>query len=179
MTVASRTGASSRSWRVAASFLEWLVAATVLMREAAVVLGAPLWRLLSRIRILARLSAWVGGLGRWSVVGVLALPLAVAEPLKLVGLYWCATGHLGWGVALQAAGHGLSLLLVERILVAGHVQLMTFRWFAALHGWFIQVRAAALTWPPILAAFEIAKAGKASVTAIWEGIRLKLSVFER
>ncbi len=177
MTAASRSGASSRLWRFAAWLLQGLVAAAVLMREAAAVLGAPLWRFLSRIRILAWLSAWVGGLGRWSVVLVLAVPLAVAEPLKLVGLYCCATGHLGWGLALQAMGHGLSLLLVERILVAGHAQLMTFRWFAALHDWFVRVRAAALTWPPVLAAFEIAKAGKASVTAVAQAIRGKLIVF--
>ncbi len=137
MTALSRNGASSRSWHVAETLVQGLVAAAVLMREAASVLGGPLWRLLSRIRILGWLSIWVGGLGRWSVLLVLAVPLAVAEPLKMAGLYWCATGHLGWGIALQAMGHGLSLLLVERILVAGQAQLMTFRWFAALRGRFI------------------------------------------
>ncbi len=110
---------------------------------------------------------------------MLPVPLAVAEPLKLAGLYCCATGQLGWGIASQAIGHGLSLLLVERILVAGHVQLMTFRWFAALHGWFIRVRAAALAWPPLLAAIEMGKAAKASVKAVARGIRLKLIEFAR
>ncbi len=177
MRTESRRVASSISRQVAVWLLQGVVAAAVLMREAASVLGAPLWRLLSRIRILAWLSAWVGGLGRWSVLLVLAVPLAVAEPLKVAGLYGCATGHWVWGIALQAMGHGLSLLLVERILVAGHVQLMSFTWFAAAHGWFIQVRAAALAWPPLLAAREIAKACKASVLAVVQGIRLKLSGF--
>ncbi len=176
MTGRPGNAASSRPWRIAAALLRGLVAAAVLMREAASVLGAPLWRLLARIRILAWLSAWVGGLGRWNVLLVLAVPLAVAEPLKLAGLYWFATGHLVLGTALQAIGHGLSLLLVERILVAGHAQLMTFGWFASLHGWFSQVRAAALAWPPLLAALEIARATKASVIAAAKGIRLKLGV---
>jgi hypothetical protein len=149
------------------------------MREAASVLGAPLWRLLSQIRILAWLSAWVGGLRRWSVLLVLAVPLAIAEPLKLAGLYFCATGHLGWGVALQAVGHGLSLILVERILDAGHAQLMTFAWFATLHDWFIKVRAAVLARPFVLAAFEIAKAGKASVMAVVKTVKLRLGMFGR
>ncbi len=179
MTSVTKSDASSRSWHIAVSLLKGLVAAAVLMREAASVLGAPLWRFLSQIRILAWLSAWVGGLGRWSVLLVLAVPLAVAEPLKLAGLYGCATGHWGWGIALQAIGHGLSLLLVERILVAGHIQLMTFKWFAALQAWFIQVRAAALAWPPVLAAFEIARATKASVLAVAQDIRLKLGVLIR
>lgn len=174
-----RIGASHMVLRAAGALLRFIVAAAVLAREAVAVLGAPLWRLLARLRLLAWLAAWVGGLGRWKVLAVLAAPLAIAEPLKMVGLYALATGHFGWGVALQAAGHGLSIILVERILDAGHAQLMTFGWFALLHGWFTRVRAAALAWPPIVAAREIAKACAASVRATAHAIRLKLVSFGR
>jgi len=165
--------------RVAGAMLRMLVAGAVLVREAVAFLGAPLWRMLARLRLLAWLAAWVGGLGRWQVLAVLAAPLAIAEPLKVAGLYALAIGHFGWGVALQAAGHGLSFILVERILHAGHAQLMTFGWFASLHGWYARVRAAALAWPPVVAGRTMARECAASVLALAHGIRLKLRSFGR
>jgi hypothetical protein len=150
--------------RAATFALRLLLAAAILMREVAACVGGPLWRLIARLRLLAWLSAWVGALQRYSVLAVLAAPLAIAEPLKVAGLYALATGHVGWGVALQVAGHGLSLLLVERIIDAGHAQLMTFGWFAALHRAFVRVRAASLAWPPVRAAREAALAVASAVS---------------
>ena len=126
--------------------LRGLVAAGILLRDGVAWVGAPLWRWFARWRWLQRFSLWVATLRPWQVLALLAVPLAVAEPLKIAGLYALATGQLALGLVLQGLGHAVSLILAERILHAGHDQLMRYRWFAALHRWYGQVRAGVARW---------------------------------
>jgi hypothetical protein len=132
--------------RTVGALLRALVAVAVLMQECAARLGAPLWRWVGRLRLLASLARAVERLPPYGVLAALAAPFLVAEPMKAAGLYALATGRIAWGVGLQAAGHALSLLLVERILHAGLPQLLTLPWFAGLWTRFVRLRAAVTAW---------------------------------
>lgn len=160
--------------RLLGMMLRLAIGGAVLLREFAAWAGGPIWRLLSRIQLLKRLSNWVAGLPRWGVLLALAAPLVVAEPLKVAGLYALAIGQVFWGVALQGVGHGLSLLLVERIIDAGRLQLMSYRWFAIGYGWFERIRAAALAWPPVVAARLWARRMAASARLLAAEVRARL-----
>lgn len=97
------------------------------------------------------LAQWVATLPPWAVVLTLAAPIAVSEPLKLAGLYLLAIGQLKLGAILQVVGHGLSILLVERIVHAGLPQLLTYGWFAWGWGWIEAIRSSVAQWPLVVA----------------------------
>jgi hypothetical protein len=126
--------------------LRGILATGILLQEFVAFLGAPIWRALAALPLLATLARCVERLPAYGVLAVLAVPFLVAEPLKIAGLYALGTGHIAWGIGLQVAGHAISLLLVERILHAGLPQLLTLRWFAVIWGWFAQVRSAVGAW---------------------------------
>lgn len=144
--------------RIAGSrLLRGVVGVLVLAHDAIVWAGGPLWRFIARLRLLTLLAQWVSTLPRWAVLIVLLVPFAIAEPLKLGGLYVMATGQVTTGVALQLVGHALSILLVERILHAGLPQLLTWRWFASGWAWLMAIRDAVLAWPGVVATRRIAR----------------------
>ena len=62
---------------------------------------------------------------------LLAVPTAVAEPLKLVGLVGLEKGHWLGGIAILIGGYLLSLLLVNRIFRIVQPRLLALPWFAA------------------------------------------------
>lgn len=134
-----------------------VVGAAILLHDLLVWAGGPVWSFIARTRPLARLAAWVATLPRWGVLVVLALPLAVAEPLKLGGLLVMVRGQVTLGVGLQIFGHALSILLVERILHAGAPQLMTYGWFAWGWRYLDGVRRRVLAWPAVTAARAAAR----------------------
>lgn len=137
--------------------LRFLLAAAILVREAIATVGEPLWHWLAEIRLLERLSCWVMTLPPWGVVVAVSTPLALAEPLKAVGIYLMATGSPGLGFFLLALGYAVSLVLAERIMQAGRPQLMTYRWFAIGWAWFERFRAYVLSLPIVRAAHRLAE----------------------
>jgi hypothetical protein len=159
--------------RILAAPLRGVIALGILLRDLVAALGGPLWRALARWRPLVWLSARVAAMPRWGVLLTLAAPFSIAEPLKLVGLYVMARGHVALGVGLQIAGHALSILLVERIVHAGLPQLLTWRWFAWGWGWYEAIRAAVARWPIVVAAREATAAVARQVRAAlgrWRGV---------
>ncbi len=133
------------------SLLRGLVAAGILIHELVAYIGAPLWRYLAHIRLFERFLRWVETLPRWGVLALAVAPLAIAEPLKIGGLYLLATGHALSGIALLVIGYAVSLVLAERILHAGHGQLMTYHWFAVGWRWFERFRGYILSRPVVVA----------------------------
>ena len=129
-----------------------LVAAAILLREVVASLGAPLWRLIARLRLLTWLSAWVQKLPPWGVVSALVSTLVIAEPPKLIGLYLLATGHVLSGTLMLGSGYAISLILAERIMHAGNAQLMSYCWFALASTWLADFRRYVLSRPLIEAA---------------------------
>lgn len=152
--------------------LRWAVAVAIIARDLVAWAGGPLWRWIAGLRPLAMLARWVATLPPWGVLVALAAPLAVAEPLKLGGLYFLALGQIKLGAVLQVLGHGLSILLVERIIHAGLPQLLTYGWFAWGWGWVEAIRAAVMGWPIVRTAREAAHAAALGARAFVRDVRL-------
>ena len=105
--------------------LDLLVGFFVLLDELARPIYRPLLRWFAGLRIVARAEVWIAGLPPYGVLALLAVPFAVAEPLKLLSLVLLARGAWFGGIVLMAIGHLTSFLLVERIYHAGRAQLLT------------------------------------------------------
>ena len=159
--------------------MRFVVALAIIARDLIAWAGGPLWRWIARLRLLTLLSNWVATLPRWAVLLALAAPIAVSEPLKLGGLYLLAVGQFKLGVLLQMVGHGLSILLVERIVHAGLPQLLSYRWFAWGWRWYEFIRESVMAWPLVVATRQAARDVAAQARRIardarmWVGARVR------
>jgi len=77
---------------------------------------------------------------------VVAVPLAIVEPLKLVAVVIAGSGHWITGTVTIGCAYALSLLLVERLFLIVKPKLLTLRWFATLWKWFVATRGTVLGW---------------------------------
>ena len=106
----------------------------------------PLIRRLASLRIMRKLEETVAGLPRPLVLVALAVPFAIAEPLKLVGLLLFADGQFWAGLVVTAFAHLMSFVFVERIYHAGREKLLSYPWFAWIMGQVTRVRDKVLGW---------------------------------
>lgn len=120
--------------------VDLVVGLVIVLDELARPLYRPLLAWLGSFRVVARIEAAIGRLPPYGVLALLAVPFAVAEPLKLVALVLLARGALPAGIALMAFGHLTSFLLVERVYHAGRRQLLTIGWFARCMAWLDRIR---------------------------------------
>ena len=107
------------------------------MRKAARFIWTPLRR-------------WVQGLGPYASLAVVAVPLAIVEPLKLVAAVVAGSGHWVTGTVTIGCAYLVSLFFVERLFVIAKPKLLTLHWFAVGWSWFVAMRAKALAlikWP--------------------------------
>lgn len=107
-------------------------------------LGRPLYRpliaWLASLRLVLRIEAWIAGLPPYGVLLMLALPFAIAEPLKLVALVMLARGAWLSGIVTMALAYLGSFVLVERVYQAGRAKLLTIGWFARCMAWLENLR---------------------------------------
>jgi hypothetical protein len=115
--------------------LDLVVGFVILLDELGRPLYQPLIAWFASLRLVARLEAAIGRLPPYGALLALALPFAVAEPLKLFALLLLAKGAFLAGLVTLAASHLGSFLLVERVYHAGRAQLMTIGWFARCMAW--------------------------------------------
>jgi len=109
------------------------------MRKAARIIWTPIRR-------------WMQGLGPYTSLVVVAVPLAIVEPLKLVAAVVAGTGHWLTGTITIVCAYLVSLFFVERLFVIAKPKLLTLPWFAAGWNWFVALRGKALAlikWPPV------------------------------
>jgi hypothetical protein len=116
------------------------LAVFIVLDEALRPLYRPLLRRLANLRVMRRLEEAVAALPRPLVLLALAVPFAVAEPLKLIGLLLFARGQFWAGLGVTAIAHLMSFVFVERIYHAGREKLMSYRWFAWIMGQVVRVR---------------------------------------
>jgi len=83
-------------------------------------------------------------LGPYASLCVLAVPLLIVEPLKLLALVIAGSGHWITGTITVACAYALSLLVVERLFLIVKPKLLRLRWFASLWRWFVAARGAVL-----------------------------------
>jgi hypothetical protein len=74
------------------------------------------------------------------ILGVLALPFAIAEPAKILALYLMATGHAFIGLLVLAGAYFISLVIVERLFRGCRTKLLTIPWFKAAWQWLMALR---------------------------------------
>lgn len=78
------------------------------------------------------LRAWIEGLAPYQSLALLAVPVCLIEPLKLVAVAIAGEGHWTTGTLVIAAAYAGSLFLVERLFIIVKPKLLKLRWFARL-----------------------------------------------
>ncbi|AZO76587.1 MULTISPECIES: hypothetical protein [unclassified Bosea (in: a-proteobacteria)] len=120
--------------------LDLVVGLVILLDELLRPLYRPLIARFASLRLVARLETAIGRLPPYGALIALAIPFAIVEPLKLLGLLFLARGAFTAGIVTTAIGHLAGFLLVERVYHAGRAQLLTIPWFARIMGWIDAIR---------------------------------------
>lgn len=163
--------------------VDLVVAFVIVLDELVRPLYRPLLAWLGAFRLVARLEAAIGRLPPYGVLAMLAVPFAVAEPLKLFSLLLLARGAWLSGIVTMALGHLTSFVLVERVYQAGRAQLLTIPWFARCMEWLDRIRQVVVervkqtgawrrAWALARAVRERARSWLARIRASWRSISL-------
>jgi ABC-type transport system involved in cytochrome bd biosynthesis fused ATPase/permease subunit len=91
-------------------------------------------------RYLRYLRRRIEKLGPYPSLFLLAVPLAVVEPLKLATLFMVGSGHWITGSIAMLCAYAVSLLLTHVLFKIVKAKLLTLPWFAALWTWFVDTR---------------------------------------
>jgi hypothetical protein len=98
------------------------------------------------LTLLASLRRRIQALGPYQSLALLAVPLAAAEPLKLLALYVAGGGHWLTGTGMMIGAYAASLLIVERLFRVVKPKLLMLGWFATLWGLWVAVRNRVIPW---------------------------------
>ena len=85
-------------------------------------------------------------LGPYASFCLLAVPLAIVEPLKLAALFIMGDGHLIVGTLSILCAYACSLFLTERVFVIVKPKLLKLPWFASIWRPFARLRGRMLRW---------------------------------
>ena len=80
-----------------------------------------------------RIHGWIDGLNRYAALSLVVVPLAILEPVKPLGFYLTAKGHLVSGGSLIAMGEIVKVTLVEQVIEITKPKLLSFHWFAWMY----------------------------------------------
>jgi hypothetical protein len=78
--------------------------------------------------------------------GLLAVPVCLIEPLKLIAVAATGEGHWITGTAMIIAAYLGSLVVVERLFKIVQPKLLMLPWFAKIWGSFLSFRDKAAGW---------------------------------
>jgi hypothetical protein len=98
------------------------------------------------MRIPGSIQRFLKGLGPYQSLSILAVPLAIVEPLKLVALFVVGGGHFIAGVLVMICAYAGGLFITERLFVVLKPKLLTLLWFAVAWQWFVAVRDKLICW---------------------------------
>lgn len=171
MTETDKQAAVRRSVFLAA---EAVVVLYIVLDEIVAPLFRPLLKWLARLRFVIRLQYLVAALPPYLILGLLAFPLAFAEPAKIYALYLMSMGHFPGGIATMAAAYFVSLVIAERIYRAGREKLRTIVWFAKLVDWLTSIRSHLLAWARTTRVWAFSAKLKRHARAILAKLRLRL-----
>ncbi|MCZ8040890.1 MAG: hypothetical protein O9330_00285 [Beijerinckiaceae bacterium] len=155
--------------RLLFAILRAVLTVVIVFDEIARPLYRPLVDWVASLRIVARAEAVIARQSRLAILALLAVPFAIAEPLKLLGLVMMADGRFRTG--LFAFAHLVSFLLVERIYHAGREKLLTYGWLNWLMTLLDRLRRRALDWVRSSAAYAFARRARDAARAWWRGLR--------
>lgn len=151
--------------------LRAVITVFVILDEFLRPLYRPLLRRLAELRVMRRLEETVAALPRPLVLLALAIPFAIAEPLKLFGLLLFARGQFWAGLVVTAFAHLMSFVFVERIYHAGRDKLLSYRWFAWIMGQVVRVRDNVLGRVRATAAYALAMRTRDAARNWWRTMR--------
>ena len=157
--------------RVLFAILRAMLTVVIVFDEIARPLYRPLIDWVASLRIVARMEAVIARQSRLAILALLAVPFALAEPLKLLGLVMMADGRFRTGLVVFAFAHLVSFLLVERIYHAGRDKLLTYGWLNWLMTLLDRLRRRALDWVRSSAAYAFAIRARDAARAWWRGLR--------
>jgi hypothetical protein len=120
--------------------LHVLVGGAVVATEVVRPLYRPFSELIVRPAFSRTLLERAGRLPPYGILALLAVPFLGAEPLKIVGVYWMATGQPLAGATLLVVAYGTSLIVVERLYAAGRDSLLTIGWFETTMSLVVAIR---------------------------------------
>lgn len=149
------------------AILRAVITVFIILDELLRPLYRPLLRRLAELRVMRRLEDIVAALPPPLVLLALAIPFAIAEPLKLFGLLLFARGQFWAGLVVTAFAHLMSFVFVERIYHAGREKLMSYRWFAWIMGQIVRVRDSVLGWVRGTPAYGLAMRTRDAVRNWW------------
>lgn len=98
------------------------------------------------MRIARKLRRWIEHLGPYPALLIVAVPLAIAEPLKVAAMFVLGGGHWMVGVIVMICAYAISLFITERLFVIVKPNLLKLPWFAIAWSWFVAIRDKALRW---------------------------------
>ena len=169
MTEPQPSGALATIRRAAIVMGQGLLSILILLDEIVRPIYRPLTRWISERRVVALTEAAIGRLPPYAVLALLAVPFAVAEPLKLVGVVLIGRGQIGFGALVLILSYLASFLIVERIYHAGRAKLMTIGWFAKVMNLLAQLRAKVLDWLKASPVYIAIKRTRDAVRNWWRG----------
>lgn len=85
-------------------------------------------------------------LGPYQSLMLLAVPLCVVEPLKLVAVAVAGKGHWITGTGMIIVAYAGSIFVVERLFLIVKPKLLTLEWFAWAWTRFVAVRDDVVSW---------------------------------
>jgi hypothetical protein len=88
---------------------------------------------------------WLEARGPYQSLVILAVPLVIVEPAKLVALAILGGGHWLTGLLVMLIAYGLSIFVIERIFRIVKPKLMKIGWFCKAWGWFNSACVKAMT----------------------------------
>lgn len=151
--------------------LKFVVGVFIVLDEIARPFYRPVGRWVASLRLMEALERRVAALPRYLVLLALAVPFAVAEPLKLYGVYMLGTGRLVLGLLVLVFAYLASFILVERIYHAGRTQLLSIGWFAWVMGLIVGVRTRLTNWFKATAAWRVVVAVRERIRAFFAAMR--------
>jgi hypothetical protein len=98
------------------------------------------------MQIARKLRRSIERLGSYPSLLIVAVPLAIAEPLKVAAMFVLGDGHWVVGVIVMICAYAASLFITERLFVIVKPKLLKLPWFATAWSWFVAVRDKALRW---------------------------------
>ena len=93
----------------------------------------PLSAWFGRLPFLQPLYAWIARLRPYPALALFSVPVVLLEPVKPIGAFLVAAGHVLEGIVTIVAGEILKIALVERLFKLTRDRLMQIPAFAFLH----------------------------------------------
>ena len=84
------------------------------------------------MHVIRHLRRSLARLGPYPSLIVLAVPLSIVEPLKLMAVFVAGDGHWLTGAFVLIGAYAGSLFVTERLFVVVKPKLLTLPWFAAI-----------------------------------------------